>query len=383
MATDGKENDLDFSEFILSDDPIGITEDPSKEEEKKENETTEATTEETETKEEESEDTEGAEDTEDGGDDEESEEVDEQEEEEEEESTEEESSEEEEELGNGFTSIIELMHEQNGWEYNAEDFKDSDSIEGLNDFIKEVIEANSQPEYASEETQRFDEFVRKYGPERAAEFLETNFGQVDYSNLDKDNEEHLKTAMRDYLKKTTKFSDKKIEKQIEKAEELGELEEEFDENIEFLIEAQKKEAEELEKAQEEEKVARQQEFQNYLNTQKDRIFKSDEIAGFELSDKDKDGLYKFAYEPGRDGRTGYQKLKEQDKDLDLKLLMLAYKGVDKAKISKDAETKAVKKLKKELSRHTDRTTGSTKGASAPKKTKSNESTDYSAFVFKK
>jgi hypothetical protein len=362
---DNKE--LNFDDFLFSSNPVEeITEDVKEEktEEVKE-ETVEEETEETEEEE-----------TEEIVD--ETEEV--EEEEEEEEEVVKEDTEEEEDLGNGFTSIIEMMHEHNGWEYNAEDFSDKDSIEGLNDFIKEVITNNSRPDYASEESQKFDEFIQKYGAEKAADYLKKNYGEVDYEILSSDNEEDAKRLMKDYLKKTTKFSDAKIEKQIKKAEDLGELDEDFEEMKEFMLESKKKEAEEFEKSQEQEKISRQKQYQDYLETQKKRITDSKEIAGFEMTDKLADELYKFGYVQGRDGKTGYERLREKDKDIDLKLLMLAHKGVDKAKIGKEAETKVAKKLKKELSRFKDKATGSSKGAKAPKKNNPKQDTDYGAFV---
>jgi hypothetical protein len=370
-------DELDFNSFVLSDDPIQIqeAETDEKDEGKEEPSGDEDDSEE--------DDGDEGEDTQSLDEGEEDEDESEEEEEEDSDSKTEEEDESDEELGNGFTSIIQMMHEQNGWEYIAEDFEGKDSIEGLNEFLGEVISQNSVPDYASDETKRFDDFVRKYGEENAHKFLEANFGETDYENLDPSNEEDLKALHRDYLKETTKFSDKKIERQIKKAEDLGELDEDFDEMKEFMLNAKKEKAEAIEKAEEEAKVARQQEFQNYLNTQKKRIEDSTEIAGFDLSKKDKEGLYKFAYEQGRDGKTGYQKLREEDPDLDLKLLMLAYKGVDKAKISKEAESKQAKKLKKELSRHVDYNSGKSKGTTAPKKNSNKEGTDYSAFVLRK
>ena len=370
MGVDSEKDEFSFDDFVMSDDPIQIQEKEEDEEVVDDTKKSDDTEEEEESgKDEESDEGELDDDQDEDEDDIEEEESDDDEQKDE---------------GNGFKSIIELMHEQNGWEYKDEDFPD-DSVEGLNDFIREIVDSNSEPKFASDESKRFNDFIAKYGIEKAGDFLETNFGNTDYSEFKADNETQAKTLMRDYLKETTKFSDKKIEKQIEKADELGELEDEFEEMQEFMISSHKKKAEDLERIEEEAKVAKQQEFQGYLNSQKDRIDSAKEIAGFELNEKDKDGLFKFAYEQGRDGKTGYQKLRESDTDLDLKLLWLAYKGVDKAKISKDAESNVAKRLKKQLSRHSDSATGSNKGAGAPKKSNSKKSngSDYSAFVLNK
>ena len=62
--------------------------------------------------------------------------------------------------------------------------------------------------------------------------------------------------------------------------------------------------------------------------------------------------------------------------------MHAYKGLDKKKISKFADSDAAKKLKKDLSRHRDSSAKPVSKAGAPRKNnkKKSEGTDYNAFL---
>jgi hypothetical protein len=280
--------------------------------------------------------------------------------------------------------LIQAIHQHNGWEFDEESFEDG-SMDGLMNFIGEVIDVNSRPEYASQESARFDEFVRRYGPEKASEYLQANFGDIDYESAEFDDDDSKKDLYRNYLRDTTKFSDKKIEKEVAKAEELGELDDE--ENIteykEHMIEAKAERAKAIEENAEKERQRRYQDYQNYLSSQKDRIVNTEEIAGHTLTQKEKDDFYRFAYEVGKDGKTGYQRTREADKDLDLKLLWSAYMDSNDSKYKKRVESNVTKKVKKNLSRFTDKnskkkSTGT--GRASGKKGNPNSKVDYNDFV---
>lgn len=353
--------EINFDDFVLQPDNVYQSEPIEEEKEGKEGEETEEPVSEEEEQEEEV--------------------VEEEEErDEEKEPTSEELEETEEEVS--VTPLIEMIHEANGWEFDEEKFKDKDSIDGLMDFVGEIIEQNSKPEFASDEVAEFNDFVNKYGAEKAGEFLEVTYGQTDYENMDLKDEDNQKALYSEYLSSTTKFSKEKIAKEVKKLADLDELEDEIEDAKKYLIEENAKQKENLIKQEEAAKQAQAENFNKYLSTQKDRISSAKEIAGFELSDKDKEGLYKFAFEADRTGKTAYQKLKEEDKDLDLKLLMLAYKGVDKDKISKSATTETTKKLKKSLSRFKDKNDIKGSGGITPKKSNPKSEINYNDFVLK-
>lgn len=281
-----------------------------------------------------------------------------------------------------FVPLIEAIHQHNGWEFDAEAFEDG-SINGLMDFIGEVVEANSKPEYASQESAKFDEFVRRYGPEKASEYLQANYGEMDYEKEDFSDDDSKKELMRNYLKETTKFSDAKIEKEVKKAEELGELDEEdtINEYKEHMVESAKERAKAVEERAEQERVRRYEDYQNYLSSQKNRIDSTEEISGHKLSKKEKDEFYKFTYEVGNDGKTGYQRIREEDKDLDLKLLWSAFRDSNQSGFKKKVESDVAKKVKKNLSRYTDKNSKKQSGVGRAegKKTKSKD-TNYNDFV---
>jgi hypothetical protein len=257
--------------------------------------------------------------------------------------------------------IIKVLHEHNKWELDEESVNKYDNSEdGLMQFISDIVNANiPAPQYASEEVEEFNQYVNNGGDPQ--KFLETYYsnGNFNYEEADVEDEEVSKRIYRDYLKATTKFSDAKIDKEIQTKIDLDELSEEVKEAKEYMVEFDKEQKENLSKQLEQEKVAQQEHYRNFLTNQKKAIKDAKEIAGFEITDKLGEELFDFGFVRGKDGKTGYERLKDEDPQLDLKLLMLAYKGVDKATIAKEAESEASKKLKKNLSRYTDSTAKST------------------------
>jgi hypothetical protein len=276
--------------------------------------------------------------------------------------------------------LIEAIHEQAGWEFKEDAFKDNDSVEGLMDFVSEVIASNSVPEFASDEVAAFNDFVSKYGADKAGDYLEVNYGQIDYDTIDLENEDNQKRVYAEYLKASTKYSSAKIDKEIKKLVDLDELGDEMEEAKEYLVKDKEAKKVAFEQQQEAAKAAQIESFNNYKATQKTRIENAKDIAGFEPTKEEREDFYKFAYETDRTGKTGYQKYKEQNENLDLELLWHAFKGTNKDKLSKGVKTETAKKLKKSLSRHKDVKAGGGTGTKAPKKANPKKDVNYNDFL---
>jgi len=84
------------------------------------------------------------------------------------------------------------------------------------------------------------------------------------------------------------------------------------------------------------------------------IQSKDEIAGLPFKNKeDKDKFFEFGYVPDKKGETPYHKLFKADPEMELKMLMFAYRGIDKKKIVAMSEDNAAKKMRENLSKFTD------------------------------
>ena len=113
------------------------------------------------------------------------------------------------------------------------------------------------------------------------EMLKISSDRIRYNNIDEnsldDNVEMQKNITRDYLKKTTKFNDSRIEKMIERLENNAELEEESKSNLKELRELQdveEQEALERSRAEQEAYMRRQNEIMEQL---KGKIESTEEI----------------------------------------------------------------------------------------------------------
>jgi len=277
--------------------------------------------------------------------------------------------------------IIKVLHEHNKWEIDEEALAKYDNSEdGLMEFFGDMVQANiPAPAYGSQEVEEFDMYVKNGGD--PAKFLETYYsnGNYNYEEADIEDEDVQKKVYTDYLKNTTKFSDAKIAKEVQTKIDLDELGEEVKEAKEYMVEFDKTSKENLKVQLEREKEAQQQQYNEYMESQKKAIKDAKEIAGFEVTDKLAKELFEFGFERGKDGRTGYERLKEEDTQLDLKLLMLAMKGVDKATIAKEAVSEASKELKKNLSRYKDNAAKSTTNT-APADGKSKKNVNLKKWI---
>lgn len=279
--------------------------------------------------------------------------------------------------------IIRVLHEHNEWELNEEAVgKYENSEDGLMQFLGDIVTANTpEPEFASDEVREFNEFVNNGGD--PSKFLQTHYGSdFNYEEADvENNEDAAKRVYRDYLKATTKFSDAKIDKEIKNRIELDELTDEAVEAKKEMIDIQKQNKENLKTQLEEEKKIREDNYKNFLETQKSKIAKTKELAGYEVTEELGKKLYKFGYEINpKTGKTEFDTIREKNPLLELEVLMLVMKGVNKNKVTQEAKSEATKNLRKNLSNFKDKTAKSTTNIS-PKEGGTGKP-NYDNFVIK-
>lgn len=201
-----------------------------------------------------------------------------------------------------ITGFFDSLAEKLGWE-DVEDDDKPRTAEDLIDYFKEVIEENSVPQYASDEVEALDKFVKNGGNLRDYFTIE---GEIDLENIDIEDEINQKIIVRELLKEKG-YSTKQIDKKVAKYEDAGILEDEATDALEALKDIKAKQKEELltkqQKAAEEAKK-QQQEFFNNVVTE---IKGMDSIYGIEIPEKDKRQLLEYIFKPDANGITKYQK----------------------------------------------------------------------------
>lgn len=202
------------------------------------------------------------------------------------------------------TNFFDAMAEELGWEFDEEETESKPkNVSDLIKYFKTVIEENSKPDFASEEIEALDAYVKQGGDLR--KYLQVD-AELDLEDIDLDDESNQKAVVKMLLKEKG-FSAKQIEKKISKYEDAGLLEDEAEDAIEDLKEIREQRKEQLLKEQKKQYEAYQEQQRAFYNNVVDEIKGLKNIRGIAIPEKDKKVLIDYILKPDADGRTKYQK----------------------------------------------------------------------------
>ena len=199
-------------------------------------------------------------------------------------------------------SFFDAISESLGWDDVEEDEKPK-TAKDLVEYFRDVIEDNSKPNYASEEVEKLDEFVRNGG--NLKDYFEID-GELDLDNLNIEDDEAAQKAVVKMLLKEKGFSSKQIDKKISKYEDAGLLEDEAQDALEDLKEIKQKQKEQLLENQQKQAKLYAQRQQEFFENVKDEIKGLDSIYGINIPEKDKKALLEYIFKPTSKGTTKYQ-----------------------------------------------------------------------------
>ena len=202
-----------------------------------------------------------------------------------------------------IVNFFDSLSEQLGWS-DVEDEDKPKTAEDLIEYFKDVIEENSVPQYASEEVEKLDEFVRNGGNLKDYFSIDAD---IDLDNIEvEDNEINQKLVIKEFLKEKG-LSAKLIDKKITKYEDAGILEDEAVDALEALKDIKAERKEKL--LEEQQKSAReaQKQQQTFFNNVVSEIKGMDSIYGIEIPEKDKRALLEYIFNPDAEGVTKDQK----------------------------------------------------------------------------
>lgn len=198
--------------------------------------------------------------------------------------------------------FFDSLSEKLGWD-DIEDDEKPKTVEDLIDYFDEVIKENSVPQYASEEVEQLDNFVKNGGNLRNYFSIDN---EIDLDDIDLEDEGNQKLVLKEFLKEKG-FNAKQIDKKLSKYEEAGILEDESQDAAEALKDIREKKKQQL--LEEQEKSAKQaaQRQQEYFDTVVNEIKGMDSIRGVKIPEKDKQILLEYIFKPTSDGMTKFQK----------------------------------------------------------------------------
>ena len=201
-----------------------------------------------------------------------------------------------------ITAFFDTLSDKLGWDDVEEDEKPK-TAEDLVEYFREVIEDNSKPDYASEEVERLDEFVRNGGNLKDYFQIDADL-DLDDINIE-DDEVAQKTVVRMLLKEKG-FNAKQIDKKISKYEDAGLLEDEAQDAIEDLKEIREEKKKQLLEDQQKQAKLAQRRQQEFFNNVMNEIKGMDNIYGIAIPEKDKKALLEYIFKPNSQGVTRYQ-----------------------------------------------------------------------------
>ena len=247
-------------------------------------------------------------------------------------------------VGALFDAVVESF----GW--NIDDIEDEHrpvTVDGLTDYIRNVVEENSKPEYADERIEQLDAYVKNGG--RFEDFYAAQQQQVNYDNIDLEDESNQRTVIRELLR-TSGYTDEQINNKIDRYESADMLEEEAEDALSRLKVIKQQETAMLQ--QEQELARQQQEEQNkaFFNDVSAQINSLTNIRGIAVPKEDRKALFDYIFKQDKDGMSQYQK--DFNKNLSRNLIESAYftmradSFVTEAK--KAGQTTAAQKLRQML-----------------------------------
>lgn len=248
---------------------------------------------------------------------------------------------------NAVATFFEALSDKMGWELD-EDEEIPQTPEELVEYFQEVIEENSVPQYASEEVEALDKFVKNGGNLR--DYFQID-GELDLEDFEiEDNEVNQKLILKEFLKEKG-FNNKQIDKKLTKYEDAGLLEDEATDALEALRDIREQKKQQLLEQQEKSANELKKRQQEYFNSVVTEIKGMDNIRGIKIPQKDKQALLEYIFKPTADGKTQYQKDYSKSVKNLLESAYFTMKGDTLLKAAKsEGSTAAINKFKNSLSK---------------------------------
>lgn len=248
-------------------------------------------------------------------------------------------------------AFFDAVAEKFGW--NIDDINEDDrpvTVEDFTQYIHEVVEENSKPQYADERIQALDEYVKNGG--KFENFYAAQQQVLNYDTIDLEDETNQRTVIRELLK-SNGYSDEQIMNKINRYENADMLEEEAEDALNRLKVIKQQETAELQKQQEALRIQQEEQNKAFFEDVNKQISGLTSIRGIQVPKEDRKALFDYIFKQDASGQSQYQK--DFNKNLTKNLIESAYftmRGdsfVTEAK--KTGETTAAQKLRQML-RHT-------------------------------
>lgn len=212
------------------------------------------------------------------------------------------------------------------YDWAVDDEKKPKTAEELWDFLEEVVNTSSVPQYASPEAKEFDDFLRNGGESK--KFMEIYNRTIDLDNANLEDENMQEELLREFYKEK-KFKDEQISKLIHKAKQTDTIAEDAKEALDELKVIHKERKQSMLEQQRKERETQERNTQQFVSDIKNGLKQIDSLFGFNITLKDKEQLLPYVFEVGKDGKTQQQRDFEEDPVMYTILTSYAYANRDK------------------------------------------------------
>lgn len=246
--------------------------------------------------------------------------------------------------------LFDAIGESFGW--NMDDIKEEDrplTVDDLTNYMREVVQQNSVPQYADERIQQLDEYVKNGG--KFEDFYGKQQQSLSYDNMDMEDEDNQKAVVSELLRYSG-YTDDQIKNKISRYEDADMLEEESADALDRLKQIKQHE---LEMAQQQQAAyLQQQEEQSkqFYNDCMNQIKSLSSIRGVQIPKEDRAKLADYIFNVDQDGVSKFQRDYNNKDNFINNLLTTAYitmKGDSFVSTAKrDGESSATEKLRKML-----------------------------------
>ena len=246
--------------------------------------------------------------------------------------------------------LFDAIGESFGW--NMDDIKEEDrplTVDDLTNYMREVVQQNSVPEYADERIQQLVEYVKNGG--KFEDFYGKQQQSLSYDNMDMEDEDNQKAVVSELLRYSG-YTDDQIKNKISRYEDADMLEEESADALDRLKQIKQHE---LEMAQQQQAAyLQQQEEQSkqFYNDCMNQIKSLSSIRGVQIPKEDRAKLADYIFNVDQNGISKFQRDYNNKDNFINNLLTTAYitmKGDSFISTAKrDGESSATEKLRKML-----------------------------------
>jgi len=242
--------------------------------------------------------------------------------------------------------FVEQFNEELGWKVEEEN-KPS-TVSDVVDFMEEIIRTNSIPNFANEEVEKLNNFVKDGGDLK--NFYEKVYQGVETEAIDLSREENQRAVIRENLGNLG-YGKERVAKVITRYEEAGTLEEEAEDALEVLKEYNQKSSEKLLENQKKFAKEQQERQQNFFFDVEQSIKGIKDVRGIPISEADKRELVEYIFKPEADGVTKYQRDYAKDYKNLIESAYFTMKGDSLLRrVEKKATSQAAKNLKDRLNK---------------------------------